>query len=294
MRSRFGIGGPVWILSLVVPAYVVLFGLVYWFSVRTLVGREFGDAALRGGILTQGPVSETVDLVLDLVSLASLTGALAIVALIALVRLARTTGLVAIALLVTANATAWLLKEVLLPRPDLGVAEYAPATLNSLPSGHSTAVFSAVVAVLVVLPHRLRLGVAYAGGILAIVTALATNSAGWHRPADSVAAFLLVGACAAAAAAALLHLRRPATADAEAPAQGARWLGAFAWGAVAVGAALVLALDAASDFRDTPVGQTFALLTGGLLVAGTATGVLLVTLRLLEVSDAAPVETDRS
>jgi membrane-associated phospholipid phosphatase len=277
------------LLSLVVASYVALLGATYWFSVRTLTGREFGDAALRGAILTQEPVSDSVDLVLDLVSVGSLTGALAVVAMIALVRLARVTGLVAIGVMIAANGTTWLLKEVVLTRPDLGLDEYAPATLNSMPSGHSTAVFSAVAAVLVVLPHRVRLGVAAAGGGFAVLTALATMSAGWHRPADSVAAFLVVGAWVAVAAGGLLKLRGPVMSEElEPPSQGARWLGAFAWGSVTLGAALVLALDAAAGFRDSPIGQTFSLLTGALVVAGAATGVLLVTLRVLELTDAAP------
>lgn len=279
-------------MSLAVLVQAVLLCLVYWFSVRTVTGREFGDAALRGGILTQDPVSDTVELVLDLVSVASLTGALAVVATIALVRLARFTGLVAIGVMIAANASTWLLKEVVLPRPDLGLDEYAPATLNSLPSGHSTAVFSALAAVLVVLPHRLRLPVAAAGGVFAVLTAMATVSAGWHRPADSVAAFLLVGAWAAVAAGVLVVLRRPLTSETEEPARGARWFGALAWGAIALGAALVLALDAAEGLRDSPAGQAFALITGALVVSGAATGVLLVTLRVLELSDPVPVPVE--
>ncbi|QZY30313.1 phosphatase PAP2 family protein [Nocardioides coralli] len=277
------------VLAALLLIYAGVFAALYWFTVRTLTGRVFGDAALRGAILTQDPVADSVDLVLDLVSVASLTGALAIVATIALVRLARITGLVALATMFAANGTSWLLKEALLTRPDLGLDEYAPATLNSMPSGHSTAVFSAVAAVLIVLPHRVRLAVGTAGGVFAVLTALATMSAGWHRPADSVASFLVVGGWVVVAAAALMLLRGPTEAASEAPAQGARWFGAFAWGAVALGAALVLALDAAAGFRDSAVGQTFSLLTGALVVAGAATGVLLVTLRVLELTDAAPM-----
>jgi len=82
----------------------------------------------------------------------------------------------------------------LLTRPDLGLREITPATHNSLPSGHTTAVSSVVVALLVVTPARGRPLVAVTGGAAAVVTALATMSAGWHRAGDSIAAFRVVGA----------------------------------------------------------------------------------------------------
>ncbi len=253
------------------------FAFVYWWSVRTVLGREFGDAALRGAIETREAFGRTVEGVLDVVSVASLAGATAVVATIALVRLARVQGLVALGVLVAANGSAWLLKHQLLPRPDLGLDEYAPATLNSLPSGHSTAVFSAVVAVLVVLPDRLRLPVGITGGVLGLATALATMVAGWHRAADSVAAFLLVGAWASVGLAVISRLgndsvgRPPRT----------RWLVPLSLGALVLGAALVLLLDAMPALRDTLLGRLGAFVAGGVLVAAVDVGVLLVVLRLL-------------
>src|SRR5690606_6770023 len=80
-------------------------------------------------------------------------------------------------------------------RPDLGLDEVGPATLNSLPSGHTTAAFSAVAALLLVLPAAWRASVALLGGGFATVTALATMFAGWHRTADAMASFLVVGVC---------------------------------------------------------------------------------------------------
>lgn len=260
-------------------------GITYWVSVRTVVGREFEDAALRGAILTQ--IAEPTDLVLDIVSVGSLMGALAVVAMIALVRLARLTGLAAIGVMVGANLTTLLLKEVLLARPDLGLEEYTPVTLNSLPSGHTTAVFSAVAAVLVVLPHRLRLPVAGAGGVLAFLTAIAAMSAGWHRAGDSVAALLVVGAWTTTAAAVVVALSEPSSRGRDEPPFGARWLRATTAGTLALGFALVLTLDAASGFRDSAIGQTVALLAAACLVLGTLAGVLVLTLRVLELMESA-------
>ncbi len=257
--------------------------LVYWVSVRTVAGREFGDAALRGALLTQSAFSRTVDRVLDVVSVASLAGALALVATIALVRLARVPGLAAIGVVVAANGSAWLLKHHLLSRPDLGLDEYTPATLNSLPSGHSTAVFSAVVAVLLVLPARLRPAVAGAGGVLAFVTAMATMSAGWHRAGDSVASFVLVGIWGTLAVAVMVAVGwrpEPGTAP-PAPLPVIRWFGAFAVGALLLGLSLALLLEGLSGLRDTSLGNAVALLASSALVAGADVGVMLVLLRTI-------------
>ena len=110
-------------------------------------------------------------------------GAVAVVAIIALIRLDRIRGLAAIAVLVTANVATRLLKEHLLVRPDLGVDEVGPVTLNSLPSGHATAAFSAVAALLLVLPAAWRGSVALLGGGFATLTALRrlrrTSPASW-------------------------------------------------------------------------------------------------------------------
>lgn len=85
--------------------------------------------------------------------------------------------------LVGANVTAQVLKHTVLDRPDLGFG-----TLNSLPSGHTTVVASAVGAALLVAPGSLRPVVALAGGFATTLTGASTIVAGWHRPADVVAA----------------------------------------------------------------------------------------------------------
>lgn len=281
-------------LVAVVVAHVAVFALVYWAFVRTVTGREFGDAALRGALLTRDAWTDEVDRVLDVVSVAMLLGALAVVATIALLRLARLEGVVALGLMVGANASTWLLKEHLLTRPDLGLVEYTPATLNSLPGGHSTAVLSAVAAVVFVLPHRLRLPVAATGGLFAVITALSTMAAGWHRASDSVAAFLVVGAWTTLAAIVVVVAGRPPSRPVEEPSAGARWFGAGALGALVVGMALMLAVTAVPGLPESAVGQTFALLSGACLVAGTAAAVMLAVLRVLEIAEAVPAQDGAS
>ena len=278
--------GPLVRIVLVGFAFGVGFMLVYYVTVRTIQGRLFGDASLRGALLTRSALADGADTVLNVVSVASLLGAVALVATIALVRLERVQGLAAIGLLVGANVSTFVLKRYLLERPDLGIHEVSPATLNSLPSGHATAVISASAALLFVVPTRWRYPTALAGLVVGTVTALATMSAGWHRAADSMAAFLLVGVCTAIAAGVVMVVDAGADDRAlfEWP-RSTRWLAVVTAALLALGLALGIALNAAAPIRDATFGTVVAFGVGGLLITGTGIAVLGGILHVLVLMD---------
>ncbi len=286
------LGRDRWVLArlvLLALAFISMFVLVYVLTVRRLEGRLLGDASLRGALLTNSTFAGTTGRVLDVVSVASLLATVALIAVIALVRLARLPGLAAVAILVGSNVSTLILKDYLLARPDLGAEEIAPATLNSLPSGHATAAFSAVVALMFVLPREWRLITAAFGTAYATVTGLATMSAGWHRAGDSIAAFLLVGVWSTIAAAVLVASTAPSVTP-EAPADPRerplrRWLEVASVGCVALGVTLGLVLTALPSVRDTAAGSLAAFLAGGLLIAGTSTAVLIAVLGALDLTD---------
>jgi membrane-associated phospholipid phosphatase len=273
-------------LALIVMGYVVVFWLVYLVTVRTVTGRQIADAALRGAIGARPLLSGTVNTILDVVSVASLLGAMAVVAVIALVRLARLEGLAAIGIVVGSNLSTWLLKNVLLSRPDLGLDEIAPATLNSLPSGHATAAFSAVAALVFVTTGRWRDLTATVGAGYAALTGIATMLAGWHRASDSVAAFLVVGAWTGVAAAALLVVGA-ARADRTTLTSRWRpveWLIRAAGVALAAAAVLSTGLVLTSPAPGNVVGSAVAFLAGALFVAGAAAGVTVAVLEVLRIA----------
>ncbi len=260
------------------------FWLLYAVTVRTSYGRLFADASLRGAVRVQSGTSDLVERALGVVSVASLLGALALVALIALVRLRRGLGLAALTVLVGANLSARLLKSYLLERPDLGLLESAPSTLNSLPSGHSTAAFSVGVALLLVVPPALREVTAATGAAYACVVALATMAAGWHRAADSAAAFLLVGVWAGVALTVAVAVGAPPDAGrggAGAPTR-QRVLVKAAAGAFVVAVALMAVLAFVEPVRETGVGRAVAFAAGGLLIVTTAVALHLALLMVLE------------
>lgn len=277
-------------LSLVLVGHLVVLGLVYLLTVRTVTGREVADASLRGAIAARPLLSGTVQTMLDVVSVASLLGAMAVVAVIALVRLARLEGLLALGILVGSNLSTWVLKNVILTRPDLELDEIAPATLNSLPSGHATAVFSAVAALVFVTPRRWREATATAGAGYAALTGIATMLAGWHRASDSAAAFLVVGAWTTVAAAVVLLLAPPATVaqDPVPRSTPARWMARTAAASLVLATVLGLGLVLASLAPGNALGSTAGFVAGALFVVGAAAAVTLVVLEVLRTMESPP------
>lgn len=263
----------------------LVFWLVYLVTVRTSYGRLFADASLRGAVLSRSRTGDVVDGALSVVTVASLLAAVALIAVIALLRLRRGLGLAAIGLLAASNVSAQLLKRFLLERPDLGLAESAPATLNSLPSGHSTAAFSVVVALLFVVPVRTRGVLAVTGGVYGCVVALATMGAGWHRASDSVAAFLLVGFWAGVVIGGVVAFDASDLPVEDAPARSGRRrrsLVVVAVLALGVAVTLMAMLAVVTPLRENAVGEAAAFATGGLFIVGTAIAVLLGMLELIE------------
>lgn len=197
-----------WLRALLVGSPVALLAL-YVLTVRYDRGRVVDGAALRGAGLTRTRVTETVESVLDVVSLASVLAVCVVIVLVALVRGRRSVGVAALALVIGSNVTSQVLKRWVLERPDLGLAETTPATLNSMPSGHATVAFSVGLALALVLPRALRPTAVLATVGYGTVVGVTTLSAGWHRPSDAVAAFLVVEAWAAGVGLVLLSRSRP-------------------------------------------------------------------------------------
>lgn len=191
---RWPIGLVLWLL-LLTAAEAVLFVIIWRFFVRTDHGQLLDTVALTGNRIGRTHISGVVDTVLNTMTVVSITAATAAVGFIALARRRIAVAFGVILLIAGSNATAQALK-MLISRPNLGVDVQRAAAGNSLPSGHTTVAASVVVALLLVLPHRVRGFGAILGAVLASVIGVATLSAGWHRPSDAIAGLLVVGAWA--------------------------------------------------------------------------------------------------
>jgi membrane-associated phospholipid phosphatase len=254
-----------------------LVALTYYLAVRTTRGRLLDGASLRGAVDARSGVTDAVERLLDTVSVLSLLAAALTLAVIGLARLRRELALAAVVLVVGANATTQVLKRFVLERPDVGLEESTPSTLNSLPSGHSTVAFSVAVALVLVLPVRLRPVAAGAGVGYATLTALATLTAGWHRPSDSVAAFLVVACWAALVGATLVvgHARQTgAAAGSDAHGDTVRRLARVALYLIGTGAVVAVLIVATGLDTYGTLAQVLAYVAGGSAVAGTGAAVM--------------------
>ena len=191
-----------WLVCVAAGQFVALYEVI-WLFVNRRHGQVLDTIALGGNWIGSDRVGGVVATVLSAMSVVSVLVAAGVVAFIALARRRVAVGLAALALIAGATLTSQLLKDHLV-RPNLGVDPERASAGNSLPSGHATVAASVAVALVLVLPPKARGPGAVIGVGYAALVGVATMSAGWHRPSDSIAAFLIVGIWAAVAGLALL------------------------------------------------------------------------------------------
>lgn len=169
-------------------AFVVLLVLAY----GSPQARWLDAAALQGFVDLQRPVVRSVSQNFvklgDPMPFALVSCALASVAL---ARGRPRVALFVVALLGLTSISSQLLKALLAyPRAEGQIAEahVAPA---AFPSGHATAAMTLAIALVVVMPARLRLPAAVLGAGLALGVSFSIVSLGWHLPSDAVGGFLL-------------------------------------------------------------------------------------------------------
>lgn len=189
--------GLVLFLLVLACAEVAAFVAMWRFFVQSEHGQSLDTVALTGNRIGRARIEDLVGTVLNTMSVLSLAVATAVVGFIALIRRRVAVAVGATVLIVGANVTTQLLKQVI-TRPELGVDVERAAAGNSLPSGHTTVAASVAVALILVLPARLRGIGAMLGAVFTAIAGVATLSAGWHRPSDAVAALLVVGGWACA------------------------------------------------------------------------------------------------
>ncbi|SCG68646.1 phosphatase PAP2 family protein [Micromonospora humi] len=196
----------VWLVVLAL-AQTAAFLVLWRLAVHTRLGQWLDTVALTGNQIGQDRVDGPVDTILNAMSAVSLLAATAVIGFIALIRGRKALAVTATLLIAGANVSTQALKYFL-ARPDFGIDPERAAAGNSLPSGHTTVAASVAVALILVLPRQLRVAGAFIGAGYAAAAGVATLSAGWHRPSDAVAAYLLVGAWAAVAGLVLLVFQR--------------------------------------------------------------------------------------
>lgn len=161
----------------------------YIFFVRTTTGQFIDESALVEAVETHGTAGKAATKLLDSLPALSLVISAVVVLIVTVLKRRWTAAGIALAACVGANVATQILKDIVPDRPYRGIETLE---LNSLPSGHTTLAASAAAAVFLIVSPRWRPLAGFLGGSFAVATGVSTLINQWHRPADVVAAFLVV------------------------------------------------------------------------------------------------------
>ncbi|HTW21393.1 MAG TPA: phosphatase PAP2 family protein [Mycobacteriales bacterium] len=185
----------------------VLAAAVFLLAVHTALGQRFDNAALLGsyGQRDQTRISELS--LLRRITVTTSIIALAAIALLGIIRRRPRLGIATAVMAALVIGVTHILRTTILTRPRL-VQSDSLYPFNTFPSGHTAVAFSVALALVIVSPPAWRGISAVVAGSYAWLTAVAVQSARWHRPSDAIGAALLTFA-ALCLVAALLAARRP-------------------------------------------------------------------------------------
>lgn len=259
-------------ITATVVAVLALWGVwATWDTfVRSAGGQRADQLALEGAARGRGVLWELAEPLLGVVSTSFVGLGLAAAVILALAQ-GRWWLAAQVAILVAgSNLTTQVLKHAVLDRPAL--LDVSRAGINTLPSGHTTVAASVAAGLLIAVPRRWRPVVAVAGAAYTGATGVSTLIGQWHRPADVVAAILVVltwsaGVCALSSSTSL-DAQRTGPEPVSSGTAALLLLGAAGSGAVAIGA-----LGSVRGYNwGLPLGGDLTAYLGGML------GVVAVTL----------------
>lgn len=178
----------VWLFVLGALVCAGALAATYYVFVRTTTGQFADESAWREAKVADNLRGQVLQF-LDNLPLFSVIIAAVVVLFVTLGRRRWAAAAIALGTVAAANLTTQVMKTLLLDRPERGVPTL---DFNSLPSGHTTLAASAAAAVFLVVSPRWRPFAAAAGGTYSVAAGVATFVNLWHRPADIVAAYLVV------------------------------------------------------------------------------------------------------
>lgn len=153
--------------------------LTTWVALGTQRGQSLDYRGFLAVAITPGGRRQALSW-LGNISVGAVLVACLICVVIAVSRRSVRLAVAGVTVIVGANVTTQLLKNVVLERGDFGVW----LGYNSLPSGHATVAASAVCALYLVTPRLARPVLALVGTTFVALIGSATVVVGWHRPAD--------------------------------------------------------------------------------------------------------------
>jgi membrane-associated phospholipid phosphatase len=180
----------------------LLFVAVYAVMVRSARGQRLDDLAFSARDLVEPDAALVAGEVLSAVTSSTLFVATLAIVLVAVARARWRLAFAAGAAITASVATSEALKHSL-GRPLLvavGSVDY-----NTFPSGHATIGMSLSLGVVMVAPHRWRWLATAGAAAIAVGFGIGVLVTGWHRPSDTVGAYLVCAAWFALATAMLIR-----------------------------------------------------------------------------------------
>jgi len=241
---------------------------VYALAVHTPTGQLFEDDVLRAADAIAGSAEQTDALdTLDVISVPTVVVAVLVIFLIGAVRRRFLLAALAVAAIVAAMVTAELIQRYG-SRPILLSHGYRRED-KSFPSGHTTTAMALMCGLALVVPYRVRGVTVAVSSLFAAGVGVATVTASWHRPSDTIGAGLIVVGYACAAVAVLARCGKVRAAALPSPlGRGLRAALATAGASVAVLSFAGAVVAVAVTLLDPHPGQhATAMLTAGRLLA---------------------------
>lgn len=169
-------------------------GLVvtYVMMVRTYTGQALDEVALAGRDVRDEWIASVADNRLTRITELTLVAAVGLIMMVSLVRRRPRLAVAAATVVLGSVLTTEILKYVVLTRPERVFLEDGGGWYNTFPSGHATVAFSPAIATVMVVPPRWRGLVGLVVAAHSTTLAASTVTAGWHRPSDAIAAYLVV------------------------------------------------------------------------------------------------------
>lgn len=270
---------------------VALLATVYLLAVRTVPGQRFEDAVLKAAGRVAGSADQAGALdILDAITVPAVVVAVILLMLITLLRRRLFLGCLSVAMIAGSVATTQVFQQFL-QRPIL-LAQGVRREDQSFPSGHTAVATSLMCALVMVAPYRFRGVVAFLASLWAASVGVATVTASWHRPSDTIGADLIVVGYACTAVAILARWGR--VREAALPTPVGRTLRGVLTGAYAGVAVLAFAVAAATAgivlSEPVPGGTGASMLLAGraLALSGSASVALTMLALLRHVDLGAP------
>jgi membrane-associated phospholipid phosphatase len=271
-----------------------LLAAIYGVAVWTAPGQRFEDAVLHAADLGTGTAEQTrAVVILDAITVPLVVATGTLLMLICVLRHRVFLGFVSVGMIAASIVTTELFQRFL-QRPIL-LAHGARREDQSFPSGHATVAMALMCALVMVMPYRFRGVVVVLSSLWAASVGIATVTASWHRPSDTIGADLIVVCYVCMSIAVLARWGR--VREAALPTAVRRRVRAFLAGGYAGVAALAftvaavtvgLALTASTD-RGT---SAFMLVAGRALALSGSAGVAVVLLALLRHVDLGASKAD--